>query len=300
MGMATWKPSSDRRCAPVPAVDRPLVFTKCGMTWNERDHLQPGGRSGRPEALRGEVERSLTRLGLDRIDLYQVHQTPPDAALEEYWGVMLSLRDEGKVRAIGLSNHNVPLLERAFALGGLASLQPPLSAIRRSAAGDVVPWCRKRGVGVISYGSLESGLLSGGFDRGRLEQTDPADWRRRNPAFTEELDANLRVAGAIRVVAERHEVTPAAAAIVWVLAWDGVTGAIVGGRRPEQIDDWLSASHVVLTDEDLDLVAAAIATSGAGAGPIRPPAHSPPSATSATARLAGEAMSEPAPGSDNG
>jgi len=254
----------------LPEADRPLLFTKCGMTWDEEDHSKPGSRSGRPDSLRTELERSLRQLGVDRIDLYQVHQVPPDAEIDEYWGVMQGFLHEGKVRAIGLSNHEVPLLERADQLGGLTSLQPPLSAIRRESAGDVVPWCRDHGVGVISYGSLESGLLSGGFDRGRLERTDPIDWRRRSVAFTEQLEPNLAVAAALATVAERHEVTPAAAALAWVLAWDGVTGTIVGGRRPDQVDDWLGAATLELTDDDLDLVAAAIEASGAGDGPARP------------------------------
>jgi aryl-alcohol dehydrogenase-like predicted oxidoreductase len=254
----------------LPEPDRPLVFTKCGMTWDEADHFQPGGRSGRPEALRAEVDRSLARLGVERIDLYQMHQVPPDAALEEYWGVMLDLRDAGKVRAIGLSNHDVPRLEQAAAMGGLTSLQPPLSAIRRDAAAEVVPWCRAHEVGVISYGSLESGLLAGGFEADRMDRMDPDDWRRRSPAFTDQLPANLQVAAALAEVAERHEVTPAAAAAAWVLAWDGVTGAIVGARRPEQIDGWIDAARVTLADNDLDAVAAAIRASGAGQGPARP------------------------------
>ena len=161
----------------LPDADRPYVFTKCGMTWDENDHFALAGRSARPDAIRAEIDGSLSRLGLERVDLYQVHQIPPDADLDEYWGVMLELVDAGKARAVGLSNHPVELLERAEKLGGLTSLQPPLSALTRDAAGDVIPWCHEHDVGVIAYGTLESGLLTGGFDRGRLERTDPDDWR---------------------------------------------------------------------------------------------------------------------------
>ena len=254
----------------LPDADRPYVFTKCGMTWDENDHFALAGRSARPDAIRAEIDGSLSRLGLERVDLYQVHQIPPDADLDEYWGVMLELVDAGKARAVGLSNHPVELLERADKLGGLTSLQPPLSALTRDAAGDVIPWCHEHDVGVIAYGTLESGLLSGGFDRGRLDRTDPDDWRRRDPAFTDQLDANLIVAAALGELATRHGISPAAAATAWALAWPGVTGTIVGGRRPDQVDDWLAAATTSLDDPDLDLVASAIRASGAGQGPDRP------------------------------
>lgn len=252
----------------IPEADRPLVFTKCGLVWDPGDRMAPAAQVASPASIRRECEDSLQRLGVDAIDLYQVHWPPADGtAVEEYWTAMTGLREAGKVRAIGLSNHDVGQLAAAEAIGHVDSLQPPLSAIARDAADDVIPWCAANGTGVIVYSPMHSGLLSGSFDLARLA---PGDWRRREPDWTDRLDANLRVADALSRVAAGKGTTTASAAVAWTLAWPGVTGAIVGARSPEQLGGWIDGGGLGLTAGDLEAVAAAIRNSGAGTGPERP------------------------------
>lgn len=257
--------------------DRPLVFTKGGLVWDDDDPRAEAARVGSPASLRREVEASLRRLAVERIDLYQMHWPAADGTpVEEYWATFLALREEGKIRAAGLSNHDVTALEAAEALGHVDSLQPPFSAVHRDAAGDVVPWCAAHGTGVIVYSPMASGLLTGAFSEERAAGLPEGDWRSRSRDFRgEALQANLALADALRPIAERHGVTVAAVAVAWTLAFDGVTGAIVGARRPEQVDGWLAAARLRLDDRDLDEVAAAVARTGAGSGPARP---APPTA----------------------
>jgi aryl-alcohol dehydrogenase-like predicted oxidoreductase len=245
----------------------PYIFTKCGMIWDDQGNVS---RVARPATIRREVEASLRRLDVEVIDLYQVHQVPDDGTpVEEYWQMMVDLKNEGMVRAIGLSNHSVALLERADKIGHVDSLQPPFSMIDRTQA-DEIAWCARNGTGVIVYSPMQSGLLTGAFSRERVEALPADDWRRRVPDFTTELDQNLALAESLRPIAERHGVTQAAVAVAWTLAWPGVTGAIVGARRPDQVDGWLPAASLQLTQEDLDEIAVAIERTGAGRGPVRP------------------------------
>ncbi|HEU5004044.1 MAG TPA: aldo/keto reductase [Actinomycetota bacterium] len=265
--------------APFSDADRPYVFTKCGLRWDDGDPMAPARRVGRPESIRWEVEQSLRRLQVEGIDLYQMHWTPEDGApVEDYWGTMLELKAEGVVAAVGLSNHTVEEVSAASRIGHVDSLQPPLSLINREAAGGLVSWCAEHHTGVIAYSPMQSGLLTGSFSRARVEALAPDDWRARNPNFTGEgLERNLALAEALRPIAERHGVTPAAVAVAWVLAWPGVTGAIVGARSPEQVDSWVAAADLELPAADLDELARAISATRAGSGPARPPA--PDSAT---------------------
>ena len=245
----------------------PYIFTKCGMIWDDQGNVS---RVARPATIRREVEASLRRLDVEVFDLYQVHQVPADGTpVEEYWQMMVDLKNEGMVRAIGLSNHSVALLERADKIGHVDSLQPPFSMIDRTQA-DEIAWCARNGTGVIVYSPMQSGLLTGAFSRERVEALPADDWRRRVPDFTTELDQNLALAESLRPIAERHGVTQAAVAVAWTLAWPGVTGAIVGARRPDQVDGWLPAASLQLTQEDLDEIAVAIERTGAGRGPVRP------------------------------
>ena len=247
--------------------ERPYVFTKCGMIWDDAWNVS---QIARPNTIRRELEDSLRRLGVERIDLYQVHWPPEDGTpVDEYWATMVELKSEGKVRAIGLSNHSVPQLEKAEKIGHVDSLQPPLSLISRTYA-DEIAWCARNGTGVIVYSPMHSGLLTGAFSRERVESLPPDDWRRRSPDFTTDLDRNLELADALRPIADRHGVTQGAVAAAWTLAWPGVTGAIVGARRPDQVDGWLPAASLELTQDDLDEIAAAIERTGAGQGPVRP------------------------------
>jgi aryl-alcohol dehydrogenase-like predicted oxidoreductase len=256
----------------IPAARRPLVFTKCGLVWDPQHPDTAPRRVARPDSLRRELEDSLHRLGVERIDLYQLHWPPEDGTpVEEYWAAMLDLERQGTIRAAGLSNHGVELLERAEALGHVDSVQPPLSLIDRRAAADVIPWAATHDTGVIVYSPMHSGLLTGAFDRGRAAALPADDWRSRNPDFSgERLERNLALVEALQPIADRHEVGVGAVAVAWTLAWPGVTGAIVGARRPEQIDGWIAAGELELTDDDLDEIALALERTGAGEGPIRP------------------------------
>jgi len=252
--------------------DRPYVFTKCGLVWDESDRTKPPRRVGDPASIRREVDASLRRLGVDRIDLYQMHWPPDDGTpIEDYWGAMLELREQGKIRAAGLSNHGVDLLEAAEKVGHVESLQPPFSAINRAVGADVLPWCADRGTGVIVYSPMQSGLLTGAFGEDRAARLPEDDWRSGHPDFTPpKLHANLAVAGALQEVARRHDVPTPAAAVAWTLAWPGVSAAIVGGRRPSQVDGWLPAAGLELTAEDVALVTDVIERTGAGQGPTAP------------------------------
>ncbi|HEY0970002.1 MAG TPA: aldo/keto reductase [Gemmatimonadales bacterium] len=254
----------------MPADERPYVFTKCGMVWDESDRLAPAARVGDPASIRRECEASLRRLGVERIDLYQMHWPPQDGTpVEEYWRALLDLKAEGKVRAVGLSNHGVEELERAERVGHVDTLQPPFSAIRRTAA-DELRWCAAHDTGVIVYSPMQSGLLTGSFTRERAASLAPDDWRSRSSNFTGEgLERNLALADALRPVAARHDTTVATIAVAWTLAWPGVTAAIVGARSPGQVDGWIDAARLELTPGDLDEIAEAIGRTGAGRGPVR-------------------------------
>jgi aryl-alcohol dehydrogenase-like predicted oxidoreductase len=261
-----------RVVASMPENDRPYVFTKAGRLWDPADLMAPLRTDVSLTSLQKEVEDSLRRLRTERLDLLQIHWPPTDGTpVEEYWGAVLRLRDQGKIRAAGLSNHSAEALEEAEKTGHVDSLQPPFSLIRREAAAAEIPWCAGHDTGVIVYSPLQAGLLSGAMTAERVAAMPEDDWRRRNPEFTgAQLLKNLALAERLRPVAERYGVSAAAVAVAWVLAWPGVTGAIVGARRPDQIDDWEAAAGLRLTDADLDEIAAAVRESGAGAGPERP------------------------------
>ena len=218
--------------AGLPEADRPYVFTKGGLVWDPADRSAAPRRVGAPASIRTEVEASLRRLRVERIDLYQMHWPAEDGTpLEEYWQVFTDLKREGKIRAAGLSNHGVFQLEEAEQTGTVDAIQPPFNLIHRDAAADVLLWAREHEAGAIVYSPMASGLLTGAFTAARAARLEPGDWRAGHPDFTEPaLPANLALAGALRPVAERHGVTPAAVAVAWTLAFPGVTGAIVGAR----------------------------------------------------------------------
>jgi aryl-alcohol dehydrogenase-like predicted oxidoreductase len=253
----------------LPAGERPYVFTKCGIVWGEDQ--APPRRVGAPASLRRELDDSLRRLDVERIDLYQMHRPAEDGTpLEEYWQLMLDFKKAGKVRAVGLSNHSVEQLERAERIGHVDSLQPPFSAIRRRAAAEIA-WCAGHGTGVIVYSPMQAGLLTGAFSAARAQSLPQDDWRAQHPEFTgEALSRNLALADALKPIASRHDTTVAAVAVAWTLAWGGVTGAIVGARGPSQVEGWIDAAALELTDADLVEIAAAIERTGSGAGPCRP------------------------------
>jgi aryl-alcohol dehydrogenase-like predicted oxidoreductase len=257
----------------MPARERPFVFTKCGLRWDDENPLVQAKRVGAAKSLREELENSLRRLGVERIDLYQMHWPAEDGTpIEEYWRTLLDFKKEGKIRAAGLSNHKVEQLEAAERIGHVDTLQPPFSMIRRDAAETVLPWCAAHQTGAIVYSPMQAGLLSGSFNAERAASLPADDWRSRSPEFQgEKLQRNLALADALRPIAERHRTTVGAVAISWTLAWPGVTGAIVGARRPAQIDGWIDAARLELSAADLDEIAAALERTGAGTGALRRP-----------------------------
>ncbi len=263
--------------------DRPFVFTKCGLIWDEHDPMSQPRRVLKPESIRAECEASLRRLGVERIDLYQFHW--PDEVgtpVEDSWGAMERLIEEGKVRAGGVSNFDVALLQRCEALRHVDSLQPPFSLIHRQVAAEEIPWCAGHKTGVICYSPMQSGLLTDSFAAERVSSLAEDDWRRRSADFRPPaIGRNLGLRDALRPIARRHGASVSSIAIAWDLSWPGVTAAIVGARTPEQVDGWIGGASVQLTPEDLDEIASAIERTQAGSGPARPRRVSPPKQTAA-------------------
>ncbi len=256
----------------IPAEERPFVFTKCGQVWDQDDHMASPRQVLRPESIRKECEASLRRLGVERIDLYQFHW--PDETgtpVEDSWAEMQRLVEQGKVRAAGVSNFDVSLLQRCEALRHVDSLQPPFSLIRRGAAEREIPWCAERRTGVIGYSPMQSGLLTDRFSEARVASLPEKDWRRRSSDFRQpNLGRNLALRDGLRPIAERLGTGVAGVAIAWTLAWTGVSGAIVGARTPEQVDGWIDAGGIELSRDDLAEIADLLKRTGAGSGPTLP------------------------------
>ena len=252
--------------------DRPFVFTKCGMVWDPTDRMKEPARTLEPASIKRECEASLRRLGVERIDLYQFHWADETGVPIEFsWRTMVQLQEEGKVRAIGVSNFDVSLLRKCEAIRHVDSLQPPFSLIRRDAAASEIPWCRANATGVICYSPMQSGILTESFSRERVKKMAADDWRTRSPNFqTPKLERNLALRDALIPIARRYNTTVSAVAIAWTLAWPGLTAAIVGARSAEQVNGWIGAATLTLTATDLDEIALAIERTGAGQGPTRP------------------------------
>ena len=251
----------------IPSARRPYVFTKCGLLWDDADPMAAQIRDA--SRIRWELDRSQKRLGVDRVDLLQLHWPPQRGIpIGAAWRQLVDLRAEGRIRAAGVSNVDATQLDVLDAIGWVDTVQPPLSLLRREAVATVVPWCDARGTAVIVYSPMESGLLSGGFTAARAAALPATDWRAAAPEFTGDgLARHLALVDRLRPVAARHGVPVAAVAVAWTLSWPGVTGAIVGARRPAQVDGWLPAAFPLLTGEDLDEVSAAVRDTGAGSGP---------------------------------
>jgi aryl-alcohol dehydrogenase-like predicted oxidoreductase len=256
----------------LPASKKPYVFTKCGLIWDDNDRMKEPRRVLKPDSIRRECEASLRRLGIERIDLYQFHW-PDDTGtpVEDSWSEMAKLVREGKIRAAGVSNFSTELLERCERIRHVDSLQPPFSLINRRAAEKEIPWCEKHHTGVICYSPMQSGLLTDNFTVDRVTKLAGDDWRRRASEFNEpNLSRNLALRDSLRPIAQRHGVSVSAVAIAWTLAWPGVSGAIVGARTPAQVDGWIQAASLELTDADLEEIGSAIERTNAGAGPTHP------------------------------
>jgi aryl-alcohol dehydrogenase-like predicted oxidoreductase len=236
--------------------ERPYVFTKASL-------LDGGGgrivHSLEPDSIRREVEASLSRLGLDTIDLYQIHWPIPDQDIEEGWSTFAELKEEGLVRHIGVSNFSVAQLRRAQAIAPVETVQPPYSLVELDAATDILPFAWRQRIGVIVYSPMGSGLLTGAMTPERIAALPDDDWRKSDPRFQEpELSRHLATVERLRAVAERHDTTPGAVAIAFTLHNPAVDGAIVGFRRPDQVDPLVSAANLELTAQDFaEIVGAA-------------------------------------------
>ncbi len=242
--------------ADMPASSRPYVFTKCSLVWDKSKNNKIG-HSLKAESVKREIEDSLRRLRVETIDLYQIHWPtfPPGPApdIEEGWTTLAELRDQGKIRAIGVSNFDEGHLERIRSIAPVVSLQPPYSMLMRGVETEILPYCEKHNIGVIVYSPLQSGLLSGKMTRERIASLPKNDWRSKmNPEFREpKLSKNLELVEFLRTLGERHGRSVAEVAIAWTLRNPAVTGAIVGGRRPSQVEEIIGAMEFRLSEEEL-------------------------------------------------
>ncbi len=228
---------------------RPYLFTKCSRVWGEDRQLSS---SLKADSIRRECEASLKRLGVDYIDLYQIHWPNPDADIEEGWEEMAKLKQEGKVRAIGVSNFSVAQMKRAQRIAPIDSLQPPYSLLRREVEQDLLPYCQEQNIGVIVYSPMASGLLSGTMTKERIEQLPNDDWRKESEAFQEpQLSRNLELAQTLTEIGFPHTVSGGVVAVSWTLHNPAVTGAIIGGRRARQVEEMVHAAEFRMTDSEL-------------------------------------------------
>jgi len=229
--------------------NRPYVFTKCARNWNENREIQ---KILKRDSVRQECENSLRRLKVDVIDLYQIHWPEPDEDVEEGWETLARLKEEGKVRWIGVSNFHVAQLERCRRIAPVSSLQPPYSAISPEIERTVLPYCLEHQIGVIVYSPMKSGLLAGKMTKERVANLPPDDFRRRAPAFQEpQLTRNLELAERMKAVGARHGRAAGAVAIAWTLRHPAVTAAIVGMRSAEQVAGVIGAMEFRLSPEEI-------------------------------------------------
>jgi aryl-alcohol dehydrogenase-like predicted oxidoreductase len=228
---------------------RPYVFTKCGLRWDARGQTR---RVLTGASIRRECEESLRRLKVETIDLYQIHWPVENTKeLEEGWSMMAQLKREGKARWIGVSNFNVEQMRQAQAIAPITSLQPRYSLVHPEVEREILPFCLEEGIGVIVYSPMASGLLTGAMTRDRISKLPQDDWRKHDPDFNEPgLTAHLELVERIRAVGQRRGCAPGAVAVAWTLRNPAVTGAIVGARKPEQVDDVAAAAGVQLTPLD--------------------------------------------------
>jgi aryl-alcohol dehydrogenase-like predicted oxidoreductase len=225
---------------------KPFIFTKSGMVWNEKREIKRTLLE-----IRHEVEDSLRRLQVERIDLYQIHWPVEDKDIEEGWSTMAALKREGKVRHIGVSNFSVAQMERCRGIAPITSLQPPYSMVNRAAEAEILPYCLDHRIGVINYAPMHSGLLTGAMSKERFANLPPEDFRRNAKNYQEPLfSRNLAVADFLKQIGARHGVSAGVIAIAWTLANPAITAAIVGGRSPDQVEGvWPAAKFRLSKDE---------------------------------------------------
>jgi aryl-alcohol dehydrogenase-like predicted oxidoreductase len=228
--------------------DKPYIFTKCAIRWHEDRSLY---NSLTAASVREECENSLRRLNVETIDLYQIHWPDPEGEIEEGWSTMLELQKEGKIRYMGVSNHSVEQMQRLQQIAPIHSLQPPYSLVKPDVQDEILPFCRENNIGVIVYSPMQSGLLTGKMTKERIQNMPDDDWRRTNPEFNgERFERNLRLVDVLRTIGERHGRSPGEVAIAWTLLNPAVTAAIVGARRPDQVDGIVGAADLKLSQAE--------------------------------------------------
>lgn len=228
---------------------RPYIFTKCERVWNEQGQI---AKSLKADSIRRECEASLRRLKVEQIDLYQIHWPEPDEDIEEGWTAMAKLKEEGKVRWIGVSNFSADQMKRIAPIAPITSLQPPYSMLVRGSEESVLPYAQQNNIGVIVYSPMRNGLLSGGMTKERVAAFAEDDFRRRNPDFLEPaLTRNLKVADLLKTIGARHGRTAGEVAIAWTLRHPAVTSAIVGMRSPKQAQGIIGAMDFRLSPEEI-------------------------------------------------
>ncbi len=239
---------------------RPLIATKCGRVMRDASTID---KVLKRESVLAECEASLSRLGVDCIDLYQMHWPEPDEDIEEGWQALVELKQQGKVREIGVSNHSVSQLQRLAAIHPVASLQPPYSLITPEIEKELLPYCGQHKIGVVCYSPMYKGLLTGKFTRERVADLSEKDHRSRDPRFqSPQLERNLQLVENLRPIAETQGRSLAELAIAWVLRRPEVTSAIVGGRRPSQVAEIVSAADWILSDDEVQAIEAARTSAG--------------------------------------
>ena len=240
----------------VPDADRPYVFTKCSLVWDEGGDIS---NVLKEDSVKRECEQSLRRLQTDVIDLYQIHWPRPDEDIEEGWSALAELKEEGKVRHIGVSNFDVSQMERANEISPVETLQPPYNMLNRGVEEEILPYCGENDIGVIVYSPMRSGLLTGKMTAERVQNMPSDDWRRNADDFQEpRLSRNLDLVERLTEIGERRGKSPAEVAIAWTLRHPAVTAAIVGGRRPDQVDGIIGAAEFRLSEDEIEEIETAI------------------------------------------
>jgi aryl-alcohol dehydrogenase-like predicted oxidoreductase len=225
---------------------KPYIFTKCGLVWGEKREANNDLKQ-----IRREAEDSLRRLGVDTIDLYQVHWPKPEEEIEEAWGVMADLQKQGKVRWIGVSNFSVEQMERVSKIAPITSNQPPYSMLNRAVESAILPFCQKNNIGVINYAPMHSGLLTGAMTKERVANLTSDDFRRKAKNYQEPLlSRNLAVADFLSTIGKKHNVSAGVVAIAWTLHHPAITAAIVGGRNAKQVEGVIPAATFRLSEEE--------------------------------------------------
>jgi aryl-alcohol dehydrogenase-like predicted oxidoreductase len=237
---------------------KPFIFTKCSMRWHADRTIY---RSLTRASLTEELENSLRRLGVETIDLYQIHWPNPGAEIEEGWETLAKFKEQGKIRWVGVSNFNVDQMKRALKIAPITSLQPPYSMLRPAIEEEVLPFCKENGIGVINYSPMVSGLLTGTMTAERIAAFPADDWRRRAVEFQEpRLSRNLRLVELLGEIGDPHAVSPGVVAVAWTLHHNAITAAIVGGRSAAQVDGLAPALRYHISDSDyariVDFIAA--------------------------------------------